>query len=154
MVSKGDFALIHENQDSTFQYDQIKKRSGSTHNDTRWLWLKLVLFRCCYWHHKYHHVLCKLQCALKVAIGITRSIFLPIRCLPWDRLAWNKRKFQHAKKKNVNLGHYQIKCVSLGEMSHYIKTYTFVFEILFWLFLKLDIYLLINGRTWEPKNLR
>ena len=35
MVSKGDFALIHENQDSTFQYDQIKRSPGSFHDDKR-----------------------------------------------------------------------------------------------------------------------
>ena len=75
MVSKGDFALIHENQDSTFQYDQIKRSPGSFHDDKRWLHLKLVLFRHCYWHHKHRHVHCKLPCALKVVIWITRSFF-------------------------------------------------------------------------------
>ena len=78
MVSKGDFALIHENQDSAFQYDQIKRSPGSIHDDKRWLQLKLVLFRHCCWHHKYHHVLCKLQCALKVVILVTRSIFFSL----------------------------------------------------------------------------
>lgn len=78
MVSKGDFALIHENQDSTFQYDQIKRSPGSFHDDKRWLQLKLVLFRHCYWHHKHHHVPCKLQCALKVVMWITRSIFFSL----------------------------------------------------------------------------
>lgn len=136
MVSKGDFALIHENQDSAFQYDQIKRSPGSIHDDKRWLQLKLVLFRHCCWHHKYHHVLCKLQCALKVVILITRSIFFQsIRCTLWDRLAWHKRKLQHAQKNNVKLQYYQISYKRFGEMRHYTMVcYILIFVISSWLF--------------------
>ena len=139
MVSKGDFALIHENQDSTFQYDQIKRSPGSFHDDKRWLQLKLVLFRHCYWHHKHHHVPCKLQCALKVVMWITRSIFFfsSIRCM----LARNERKFQHVKKDNAKLEYYQIRYKSFGEKRHYTMIYyILVFVVSFWLLLRLDIY--------------
>lgn len=105
MVSEGDFVLIHENQNSTLQNDQIIKSPGSIHDDETWLWLELVLFRYCYWHHKYHHVLCKLHCALKVAIWITRSFFfLPLlhRCYGRDLLEiWEN--FKMPKGKNAIL---------------------------------------------------
>ena len=138
MVSKGDFALIHENQDSTFQYDQIKRSPGSFHDDKRWLQLKLVLFRHCYWHHKHHHVPCKLQCALKVVMWITRSIFFSsIRCV----LARNERKFQHVKKGNAKLEYYQIRYRSFGEKRHYTMIYyILVFVVSFWLLLRLDVF--------------
>lgn len=141
MVSKGDFALIHENQDSTFQYDQIKRSPGSFHDDKRWLHLKLVLFRHCYWHHKHRHVHCKLPCALKVVIWITRSIFFSsIRCM----LAWNERKFQHVKEDNAKLEYYQSRYKSFGEKRHYTMIYNIlVFVVSFWLLLRLDIYFLI-----------
>ena len=54
------------------------------------------------------------------------------------------------KRKSVRLESYQIRDKSLAQMSYSSMTY-YIFASVVWL---LFDYLFINGRTWEPQDLR